>query len=87
MQGDELEAGLFRTEEVPPEVDMLIRLRNHLAVVRGANHLLSERWDDLSDADRQHLLGLAVKGSAQLSDDIDAFADMTTLSELPALQW
>ena len=87
MHGDDLEAGLFRTEDVPPEVDMLVRLRNHLAVVRGANHLLAEKWDVLTDADRKQLLDLAVRGSAQLSDDVDVFADMTSLSEVPALQW
>ena len=84
---DQLDGGLFHTEVVPPEVDMIIRLRNHLAVVRGANHLLAERWDELADAERTQLLDLALKGSAQLTDDIDTFADMTALTEAPGLQW
>ena len=82
----DLEKGLFRQEVVPPDIELILRLRDHLAVIQGANHLLAEKWDTLGPQDRDLLIGLALKAAAQLSDRVDRFAQSVCAADVAALQ-
>ena len=64
----------YRTELIDPDLELVVRLRNHLAVVKGANEMLAEQWDELDNSDRRRLLELACRGARQLDLDVSEFS-------------
>lgn len=78
--------GLFRQEVVPPDIELILRLRDHLAVIKGANHLLAEKWETVTPQDRELLLGLALKAAADLGRRVDDFAASVSAADVAALQ-
>ena len=64
----------YRTELIDPDLEMVVRLRNHLAVVKGANQLMAAQWDELDDEDRGKLMDLALRGADLLNDAVTDFS-------------
>ena len=65
----------YRTELIDPDLELVVRLRNHLAVVKGANEMLAQQWHELDDGDRRKLVDLACRGVQDLDQDVSEFSN------------
>ena len=80
--------GPFRIESLPPEVEMVVRLRNHLWVVAGANQLLADQWSTLNEDERLQLLSLALRGVTHLNEDVADYSEsVEALADPTSLEW